>query len=290
MGSSTSSLNEDPECDHQGPRGRRGYDRQHSSVMGCFRISQSTPAWGANFIPALQLQRPTAGNRERRYFDSVDICKIHSDWQELRVPGIFPRGASLPVTVTSLTVLERTTLETALFQEGSRKLLKTDFRAWLPSFGAHGSPHKELKQTGHPKMSNGEIQEILQTGDGGAGSAKTILDAIILLTETQAERHEGREGMTFYYLTHGSAGIMVGENRHPRLVLVVLSPLDGNSGFSITHRLAYRKAVHALLGDWTPTKATHRPPAHPPHSRPPSAHFDQGLYLLHQGFPIIFLE
>uniref|UniRef100_G1R9H7 Calpain 15 n=1 Tax=Nomascus leucogenys TaxID=61853 RepID=G1R9H7_NOMLE len=194
-----------------------------------------------------------------RYFDSVDICKVHSDWQEARVQGCFPSSASAPVGVTALTVLERASLEFALFQEGSRWVL--------------GGP----------------------TGGGGVGRGECSPAPV--LPHNCRSCAQGREGMTCYYLTHGWAGlIVVVENRHPkaylhvqcdctdsfnvvstrgslrtqdsvpplhRQVLVILSQLEGNAGFSITHRLAHRKAAQAFLSDWTASKGTHSPPLTP---------------------------
>ncbi|XP_060066848.1 calpain-D-like [Ylistrum balloti] len=55
-----------------------------------------------------------------KYFGGVDICKVRSDWHELRIKGVFPPNAGKPWKFVNLSLLERTQLDIGLFQKSHR--------------------------------------------------------------------------------------------------------------------------------------------------------------------------
>ncbi|XP_062536367.1 calpain-D isoform X2 [Armigeres subalbatus] len=271
-----------------------------------------------------------------KYFDCIDICKVRSNWNEVRLLGTLQPLCALSCVL--LTVLEPTEAEFTLFQEGQRNSEKSQrsqldlcvvvFRTRNPAKPEVGRLVEHSKRqvrgfVGCHKMLERDLYLLVclafnhwHTGIEDPSlypqcvlaihSSKKLLveqitpppyllaDAIISLTLTKGQRHEGREGMTAYYLTKGWAGLVVMvENRHEnkwihvkcdcqesynvvstrgelktidsvpplqRQVIIVLTQLEGSGGFSIAHRLTHRLANSSGLHDWGPPSATHCPP------------------------------
>lgn len=60
------------------------------------------------------------------YFDSIDVCKVRSDWTEIRLEGVLPPfGDKDHLAVIVLTVCEPTEVEFSLFQENQRNAEKS---------------------------------------------------------------------------------------------------------------------------------------------------------------------
>jgi calpain-15 len=62
-----------------------------------------------------------------KYFDSIDICKVRSDWNEIRLQGVLPANSfdTQNLGVFVLTVNKSTEVELTLFQEGKRSANKS---------------------------------------------------------------------------------------------------------------------------------------------------------------------
>ncbi|XP_066999894.2 calpain-D [Anabrus simplex] len=273
-----------------------------------------------------------------KYFDCIDICKVRSGWNEVRLRGTLPPMSSLDhLSCVLLTVLEPTEAEFTLFQEGQRNSEKSQrsqldlcvvvFRTRSPAQPEVGRLVEHSKRqvrgfVGCHKMLERDLYILVclafnhwHTGIEDPAtypeyvlaihSSKRLLveqisppayvlaDAIISLTLAKGQRHEGREGMTAYYLTKGWAGLVVMvENRHEnkwihvkcdcqesynvvstrgelrtvdsvpplhRQVIIVLTQLEGSGGFSIAHRLTHRLANSGGLHDWGPPNTSHCP-------------------------------
>lgn len=58
-----------------------------------------------------------------KYFDSIDVCKVREDWNEIRIEGVLPPFADKEtMDLIILTIFEATEIEFNLFQESQRNL------------------------------------------------------------------------------------------------------------------------------------------------------------------------
>uniref|UniRef100_S4RHU4 Calpain 15 n=1 Tax=Petromyzon marinus TaxID=7757 RepID=S4RHU4_PETMA len=330
--------------------------------------SDNSPEW----TPQLRTELMAHGNSEgvfwmnyddfKRYYESVDICKTHPDWNEVRLPGTFPVSHGRPISATLVSVFYHTEVDLTLFQEGARRgddvegnildlciviyQVTTDKKEKMCLEKVIVHSQRAVKkfvscssmlapgqyaiiclafnhwQTAGPTSPNSPTVLWTTTALGlkhhasckllspcsyilAVHSSKPVFveqlvlppsvlaSAVINLAVSKGQCHEAREGMSCYYLTQGWAGlIVVVENRHPdrylqvvcdcsdsfnvvstrgglktadsvpplnRQVLLILSQLEANSGFSVTHRLQHRKAGSPGLGDWGPRGHNHEP-------------------------------
>lgn len=196
-----------------------------------------------------------------KYFDSVDICKVHSDWTEIRVEGVLPPyGDKDHLAFILVTVCEPTEVELTLFQEINRnedRSTRSQLDLCVLIFRVHNTSSIVGKVGTLVKHSKRQVRGfvgchcILEPGIYvivclsfnhwhttfessdqypnfllAIHSSKKLLvetltppsfllaDVIISLILVEGKRHEGREGMTAYYLTRGWAGlVVVVENR-----------------------------------------------------------------------------
>ncbi|KAL1110427.1 hypothetical protein AAG570_007958 [Ranatra chinensis] len=265
-----------------------------------------------------------------KYFDCIDICKVRSSgWNEVRLQGTLPPLSSVNhISCVLLTVLEPTEARNSEKSQRSQlDLCVVVFKTRSVAMPCVGRlvEHSKRQVRGfvgcHKMLESGlYILVCLAFNHWHTGiedpvnfpeyvlaihSSKRLLveqisppayilaDAIISLTLAKGQRHEGREGMTAYYLTKGWAGLVVMvENRHEnkwihvkcdcqesynvvstrgelrtvdsvpplhRQVIIVLTQLEGSGGFSIAHRLTHRLANSYGLHDWGPQGSCHCP-------------------------------
>lgn len=233
-----------------------------------------------------------------KYYDSIDICKVRSDWNEIRLEGVLPPYCDRENNaLIALTILEPTEVELTLFQENHRgadrsngkdtsaknpldlcvviyraganpasgdlgRLVKHSrrqvvgfvgcqvmlepgiyfvtplaFNHWHTSVGAHVDqfPYFLLAMHSSKKLL---VENVFP-------SSYLLADAIINLTIEKGTRHEGREGMTAYYLTMGWAGLVVViENRIPDKCINVIC--DCSESANVVSTRATLKTVDSV--------------------------------------------
>ncbi|XP_023233668.1 calpain-D-like [Centruroides sculpturatus] len=216
-----------------------------------------------------------------KYFDSIDVCKIRSNWHEARFEGTYPCFADHKnLTAVKIYISELTELELMLFQNDQRNVENSE-RSYLDlcitvfhTASGHVGLFKEcssrqircfvgcntmlemgeyvvicfafnhwninLKSKDYPK-SLLVIQSSKCLQMKKALSHKHIFaDSIINLVIAKGARHEGREGMTAYYLTKHWAGLVVViENRLPNLAIQVICDCSESTNIVSTRKTLF---------------------------------------------------
>lgn len=179
------------------------------------------------------------------------------------------------------------------FEVGYYQIITLAFNHWVSAFGGGRVSSTSSRLGPEPPKYVLALHSTKEVSISYFRPSTYILaDAVIELAMKKGEFKDLRDCATCYYLAHGWAGlIIVAENRHPdrylqimcdceesvnvvstrgrmrtvdcvpplhKQVLVVLTQLDGHSGFTITHKEVHRMAGWGL-GDWS-AERDHDPP------------------------------
>ncbi|XP_070552553.1 calpain-15-like [Ptychodera flava] len=170
----------------------------------------------------------------------------------------------------------------AMLEPGRYIIVCTAFNHWTTGVDMQGSK-SPVRKSALPAYTLTIHSSKMVMVDQIQPSRTFLADAVLQLAVAVGKRHEGREGVTCYYLDHGWAGlIVVVENRHAdrclhircdctnsfnvvstrgclittdcvpplhRQVLNVLTQLEG-SGFTIVHRITHRMSFKNDLDSW----------------------------------------
>ncbi|XP_067136399.1 calpain-D-like [Centruroides vittatus] len=216
-----------------------------------------------------------------KYFHSINVCKIRSNWHETQFEGTYPCFADhRNLTAVKIYISEITELELMLYQNDQRNvenskrsyldLYITVFRTTSGHIGlfkecsshqirsfvgcnimlemgeyvvicfAFNHWNTNVKSEDYPK-SHLVIQSSKCLQMKKALSPKHVFaDSIINLAIAKGVRHEGRKGMTAYYLTKNWAGLVVViENRLPNLAIQVICDCSKSTNVVSTRKTLF---------------------------------------------------
>ncbi|XP_071847234.1 calpain-15-like [Apostichopus japonicus] len=274
-----------------------------------------------------------------KYFDTIDISKLHPGWSEVRVDGSFPASASDPCKVTVVTLDRPTEVDFTLYQTWRKSEKLTDVPSDLLIMVVRANGDQVIGEPRVVAFARRQLRAfvscsaMLEPGDyivlccsfnnlklnqqytgvtllpyvvamhssrplmytSAMRPYSLIAQTIIALAVQKGNRHEGREGVTCYYLSKGWSGaIIVVENRYPdhhlhvrcdcngsfnvvssrgtlvvadsipplhRQIVIILSQCV-ETGYSIRHHIVNRMSPRPDLKDWGPPRAKHVPELH----------------------------